>query len=70
MLFIPPGFEGALQFRDEVKCRAKILDVDNSRFIGTGLIRTIQQVCPVKFLSGKFKGQTAEGWNMLNGSLS
>ena len=70
MLFIPTGFEGALQFRDAVKCRAKILDVDNSRFIDTGLIRTGQQVCTVKFLSGKFKGQTAEGWNMLNGSLS
>ena len=70
MLFIPTGFEGALQFRDAVKCRAKILDVDNSRFIDTGLIRTGQQVCMVKFLSGKFKGQTAEGWNMLNGSLS
>ncbi len=70
MLCLPTGFEGALQFKDAVKCRAKIIDVDNSRFIDTGIIRTGQQVCTVKFLSGKFKGQTAEGWNMLNGSLS
>ena len=45
MLFIPTGFEGALQFKDAVKCRAKIIEVDNSRFIDTGLIRTGQQVC-------------------------
>lgn len=70
MLCIPTGFEGALQFKDAVKCRAKIVETDNSRFIDTGLIRTGQQVCTVKFLSGKFKGRTAEGWNMLNGSLS
>ncbi len=70
MLCIPTGFEGAIQFKDAVKCRAKILVVDNSRFIDTGLIRTGQQVCTVKFLSGRFKGRTAEGWNMLNGSLS
>ena len=70
MLFIPTGFEGALQFKDAVKCRAKIIEVDNSRFIDTGLIRTGQQVCTVRFLSGRFKGRIAEGWNMLNGSLS
>lgn len=70
MVFIPTGFEGALQFRDAVKCRAKILKTDNSRFVDTGLIRTGQQVCTVRFLSGRFKGRVAEGWNMLNGSLS
>ena len=36
----------------------------------TGLIRTGQQVCSVRFLNGKFKGMTAQGWNMLTGSLS
>ncbi|WP_178841723.1 YibE/F family protein [uncultured Treponema sp.] len=70
MAFIPTGFEGAVQFKDAVKCRAKILETDNSRFVDTGLIRTGQQVCTVLFLSGRFKGQVAEGWNMLNGSLS
>lgn len=70
MLCLPTGFEGALQFKDAVKCRAKILETDNSRFVDTGLIRTGQQVCTVRFLSGRFKGRVAEGWNMLNGSLS
>lgn len=70
LVLLPTGFEGALQFRDAVKCKARILSVDNSRIIDTGLIRTGQQVCRIRFLSGEFKGQEAEGWNMLGGSLS
>lgn len=70
LLLIPTGFEGALQFKDAEKCKVEILEADNSSLIDTGLIRTGQQVCTVKFMNGKFRGQTAEGWNMLGGSLS
>ena len=70
LLAIPTGFEGALQFRDAENCRVLVEEVDNSKLIDTGLIRTGQQVCSVKILSGKFKGQLTEGWNMLGGSLS
>lgn len=70
LFLVPTGYEGAVQFRDAEKCRARIEAVDNSRIIDTGLIRTGQQVCQIKFLSGKFKGETAEGWNLLSGSLS
>lgn len=70
LMAIPTGFEGALQFRDAEKCRVLVEEVDNSKLIDTGLIRTGQQVCSVKILSGKFKGQLTEGWNMLGGSLS
>lgn len=70
LFLVPTGYEGAIQFRDAEKCRAQIESVDNSRIIDTGLIRTGQQVCQIKFLSGKFKGETAEGWNLLSGSLS
>ena len=70
LLAIPTGFEGALQFRDAEKCRVLVEEVDNAKLIDTGLIRTGQQVCSVKILSGKFKGQLTEGWNMLGGSLS
>lgn len=69
LCFIPTGFEEAVQFKDEIKCKAQILSVDNTRIIDTGLIRSGQQVCEIKFLNGKLKGQTAEGWNMLTGSL-
>ena len=70
LFLLPTGFEGALQFRDAVKCKALVEEVANSRIIDTGLIRTGQQVCSVRFLNGKFKGMTAQGWNMLTGSLS
>jgi uncharacterized membrane protein len=70
LLLLPTGYEGALQFRDAVKCKVKILSVDNSRIIDTGLIRTGQQVCRIRFLSGPFKGRETEGWNMLGGSLA
>ena len=69
LIAIPTGFEGALQFRDAIKCKVRILNVDNSRIIDTGLIRSGQQVCEIEFMNGKFKGDKAEGWNMLNGSL-
>ncbi|MDY4831428.1 MAG: hypothetical protein SO161_02735, partial [Treponema sp.] len=67
LIFIPTGFEGALQFKDAEKCKAVVLEVNNSSLIDTGLIRTGQQICLVKFCDGKFKGQSAEGWNMLGG---
>lgn len=70
LFLVPTGYEGAVQFKDAEKCRARIESVDNSRIIDTGLIRTGQQVCEIKFLSGKFKGKTAEGWNLLSGSLA
>lgn len=70
LLLIPTGFEDAVQFKDAEKCRAQIESVNNAAIIDTGLIRTGQQICEVTFLSGKFKGKTAEGWNLLTGSLS
>jgi len=70
LLLVPTGYEGAVQFKDAVKCRARVESVDNSSIIDTGLIRTGQQVCRVTFLSGRFKGKSADGWNLLTGSLS
>lgn len=70
LLALPTGFEGALQFKDAIKCKVQIESVDNSSLIDTGLIRTGQQICKVKFLNGRFRGQTSIGWNMLGGSLS
>lgn len=70
LFVIPTGFESAIQFKDAEKCKVEIIDVDNSSLIDTGLIRTGQQICVIRFLNGKFKGQISEGWNMLGGSLS
>jgi uncharacterized membrane protein len=70
LIFLPTGFEGALQFKDAEKCKVLVEEVDNSSLIDTGLIRTCQQICKVRFLTGRFEGQTSFGWNMLGGSLS
>ena len=70
LLALPTGFEDAQRFKDAEKCKVLVETVDDSSLINTGLIRTGQQVCTVRFLSRKFKMQTAEGWNMLGGSLS
>ena len=70
LIFLPTGFEGALQFKDAEKCKVLVEEVDNSSLIDTGLIRTGQQICKVRFLTGRFEGQTSFGWNMLGGSLS
>ena len=70
LIILPTGFEGALQFKDAEKCKVFVEEVDNSSLIDTGLIRTGQQICKVRFLTGRFEGQTSFGWNMLGGSLS
>ena len=70
LIFLPTGFEGALQYKDAEKCKVLVEEVDNSSLIDTGLIRTGQQICKVRFLTGRFEGQTSFGWNMLGGSLS
>lgn len=70
LIFLPTGFEGALQFKDAEKCKVLVEEVDNSSLIDTGLIRTGKQICKVRFITGRFEGQTSFGWNMLGGSLS
>lgn len=69
LIAIPTGYEGALIYKESDKCRAEVISTDESRVIDTGLIRSGEQVCELKILDGKFKGETAEGVNMLSGSL-
>ena len=69
LMAIPTGFEGALQYREADRCAARVLAVDGSAIIDTGLVRSGEQTCTLELLGGRFKGQTATGVNMLNGSL-
>ena len=69
LLFLPTGFEEAIQYKSQIQCKVKILSTDESRIISTGLIRSGEQHCSVEILSGKLKGQIGEGSNFLNGSL-
>lgn len=69
LLALPTGFEGALQYQQADRCAARVLSVDDSAIIDTGLVRSGEQRCQLELLGGLFKGRTTYGVNMLNGSL-
>ena len=69
LLLLPTGYEDAVQYQNAERCRAEVMAVDNSAIVDTGLVRSGEQRCTLVFTDGKFKGQTAVGINMLQGSL-
>lgn len=69
LLVIPTGFEGNLVFQESDIRPARVLSSDESTVIDTGLVRSGEQRCQLEILSGPFRGWTAEGRNLLNGSL-
>lgn len=69
LLLLPTGFEGALVYQEAERCTARVLSVDDSAIIDTGLVRSGEQRCQLEILDGMFQSQTVSGVNMLNGSL-
>lgn len=69
LLLLPTGYEGALLYQEAERCSARVVEVDNSTIIDTGLVRSGEQRCTLEVMDGIFKGRTVEGVNMLNGSL-
>lgn len=69
LLALPTGYEDAVQYQEADRCAARVLEVDNSAIVDTGLVRSGEQRCTLELLGGKFEGQTVTGVNMLNGSL-
>ena len=69
LLLMPTGFEGALDYQQAERCTARVLSVDNSAIIDTGLVRSGEQLCQLEITDGLFEGRTVTGVNMLNGSL-
>lgn len=69
LMALPTGYEDAVIYQGTDRCRAEVLKTDESTVISSGLIRSGEQVCMVKLLGGRFKGQEAESYNMLSGSL-
>ena len=69
ILFLPTGYEDAVQYQEADRCAARVLAGDDAAVIDTGLVRSGEQTCTLELLGGRFKGQTATGVNMLNGSL-
>lgn len=69
LLAIPTGFEDAVIYKGALRCKAEIIETDNSKIIDTGLIRSGEQRCILRILNGKFKDTVTEGSNLLSGSL-
>lgn len=67
LFFLPTGYQEI--YREADQCVAKVLEIDDSAIIDTGLVRSGEQRCKLEIISGKFKGEQTEGVNMLNGSL-
>ena len=69
LIFLPTGYEDAVQYKEAERCIAEVTAVDNSAIVDTGLVRSGEQRCTVTFLNGLFKGKTATAINLLQGSL-
>lgn len=69
LFLLPTGYEGAVIYQGMDRCAARVLEVDDSMIIDTGLVRSGEQSCTLELLGGKYQGEIVNGCNMLNGSL-
>lgn len=69
LILLPTGYEDAVIYKGADRCSARVLSVDNSAIIDTGLVRSGEQRCTLELLGGRFQGKTIAGTNLLNGSL-
>lgn len=69
LLLVPTGFENRAIYQETERVSARVLSVDNSMIIDTGLIRSGEQSCEIEFLGGTYSGKTFTAVNMLSGSL-
>ena len=69
LIAIPTGYEDALIYEDTERAVGKVVEVDNSAIVTSGLIQSGEQTCKLSIENGIFKGKTLEGVNFLSGSL-
>lgn len=69
LLLLPTGFEDAVIFKETQQSVAKVLSIDNSDIVVSGVISSGEQSCQVEILDGPFQGKIAKGINNLSGSL-
>lgn len=70
LVLLPTGYEGALAYQNADRVDALVLSTDESDIINTGLVRSGEQRCRVRILSGRFAGMETTAVNRLNGSLA
>ncbi|ENZ35657.1 MULTISPECIES: YibE/F family protein [Clostridium] len=68
LICVPNKFPQKI-YENTERVSARVLSTDESFIINNGLIKTGEQLCDVKILQGKFKGETVTGSNRLSGSL-
>lgn len=66
---IPTGYEDAVIYKDTERAVGKVVKIDNSAIISSGLIKSGEQSCTLLIQNGIFKGKEIEGVNFLSGSL-
>ena len=69
LIAIPTGYEDALIYKGTERAVGKVVEVDNSAIVTSGLIQSGEQTCRLSIENGIFKGKTLEGVNFLSGSL-
>lgn len=69
LIAIPTGYEDALIYKGTERAVGKVVEVDDSAIITSGLIQSGEQTCKIEIENGLFKGKIIEGVNFLSGSL-
>lgn len=67
LIFLPTGFENPSILNNSLRVKAKVVHVDNKDLRSFSIVTTGTQDVRMILLSGKFKGDTVEGKNVLMG---
>lgn len=70
LLWMPTRYESAMSYKNAERVDALVLSTNESDIVDTGLVRSGEQRCQVRILSGKFKNTECTAVNRLNGSLA
>ena len=68
LLMIPTGFEKSI-YKDSVRVKGLILNVDNAMVHQTGMIKQGDQHLNIRVLNGPFKGKEFQAVNHLKGQM-
>lgn len=66
---VPTGYEDAVIYQGTERAVGKVVEVDNSDIIKSGLIQSGEQTCTLLIEDGMFEGEKIRGVNFLSGSL-
>jgi uncharacterized membrane protein len=68
VFLIPTGFESNVD-KDAVRCKGRILEVDNSQVQNLGMVKSGDQGVTLEIMNGRFKGRVYQASNPLLGQM-